>query len=322
MSYHSTPENRHFGSRFTSVDAEILMSPKWILILQLFPVFLTLISRFLHAPPIDMKLAPKCLFSRVLWYDIEFYSRGVQKKSENQNYPPPLLPRAHVQRVKQLVLSAVIVVTKIARSRVLHICACCNYHEFIIGRYRRKTGFCALGIAEHGSLVLQIVHFFVQHVCRVPAPPIPYHVLTWLNCTCSTSMHVRVAKSWSAYSYIYSSEWSAAILLYNGWRVHGVCAFESCVLRKDLIERITMAWFIILLFFPCIPPMVLEEVNIWKFSYRDPTLIVYCCTRSSMGYAPLMKANNLKQARIALGLNICIWQCSVWSSPLFYCAHT
>ena len=30
--------------------------------------------------------------------------------------------------------------------------------------------------------------------------PHPFHVLTWLDCACSTSMQVRVAKSWSAYS--------------------------------------------------------------------------------------------------------------------------
>ena len=39
-----------------------------------------------------------------------------------------LLPRAHAQRVKQL---SSVVVTKIARSRVLAICACCNYHELV-----------------------------------------------------------------------------------------------------------------------------------------------------------------------------------------------
>ena len=39
---------------------------------------------------------------------------------------------AHVQGVKQSVLSVVVViVTKIARSRVLGICACCNYYELV-----------------------------------------------------------------------------------------------------------------------------------------------------------------------------------------------
>ena len=40
---------------------------------------------------------------------------------------------------------------------------------------------------------------------KLPDRPYPFHVLTWFDCTCSTSMQVRVAKSWSAYSYVYSS---------------------------------------------------------------------------------------------------------------------
>ena len=40
-------------------------------------------------PPMDLKLAPKCLFSGVLQYDIEFYLRGgVQKNLKIKNYPP------------------------------------------------------------------------------------------------------------------------------------------------------------------------------------------------------------------------------------------
>ena len=39
-------------------------------------------------PPMDMKLAPKCLFSRVLCNDIEYYFKGAyRKKSENQYLP-------------------------------------------------------------------------------------------------------------------------------------------------------------------------------------------------------------------------------------------
>ena len=54
------------------------------------------------------------------------------------------------------------------------------------GRYRRKTGFCVLRTAEHGSLALQIVHFpfSMPVVYRLH----PLHVLTWLDCACSTSM--------------------------------------------------------------------------------------------------------------------------------------
>ena len=39
------------------------------------------------------------------------------------------LPHTHSQVVKQLVLS--VVVTKIARSLVLAICGCCNYHQWV-----------------------------------------------------------------------------------------------------------------------------------------------------------------------------------------------
>ena len=49
------------------------------------------------------------------------------------------------------------VATKIARSPVLGICTCCNYHKLV--DISGKTCFCALGIAEHGSLALQIMHF-------------------------------------------------------------------------------------------------------------------------------------------------------------------
>ena len=49
------------------------------------------------------------------------------------------------------------IVMRIARSQVLGISACCNYHKLV--DVSKKTGFCALRIAEHGSLVLQIVHF-------------------------------------------------------------------------------------------------------------------------------------------------------------------
>ena len=72
---------------------------------------------------------------------------------------------------------------EITRSWVLGICVCCNCHKLVdIGK---KTGFCGLRIAEHGSLALQIVYFpfsmpvvYWLHLLHV--------VLTWLNCTCST----------------------------------------------------------------------------------------------------------------------------------------
>ena len=62
---------------------------------------------------------------------------------EHINYP-----RAHAQGVKQSVLS-VIVITKIARSRVLGICACCNYHELVdIGKKLASVGFELLNMAH------------------------------------------------------------------------------------------------------------------------------------------------------------------------------
>ena len=36
-----------------------------------------------------------------------------------------------MQGVKQSILSVVVIVTKIARSGVLSICSCCNYHELV-----------------------------------------------------------------------------------------------------------------------------------------------------------------------------------------------
>ena len=48
-------------------------------------------------------------------------------------YETCLLPRAHAQGVKQSVCTSVVLVivvgTKIARSRVLGICACCRYNQ-------------------------------------------------------------------------------------------------------------------------------------------------------------------------------------------------
>ena len=50
------------------------------------------------------------------------------------NHQLHLLPRTHAQGIKQSVLSVIclsVIVTKITRSRVLHIYACCNYHELV-----------------------------------------------------------------------------------------------------------------------------------------------------------------------------------------------
>ena len=59
-----------------------------------------------------------------------------------------LLPRVHVQGVKQSVLS-VVVVMKIARSQVLGICACCNYHGLVdIGEKLVSVCFKLLNMAH------------------------------------------------------------------------------------------------------------------------------------------------------------------------------
>ena len=64
----------------------------------------------------------------------------------------------HAQGVKQSVLSVVcrlsvivtkIAVTKIARSRVLRICVCCNYHELVdIGEKLASVRFELLNMAH------------------------------------------------------------------------------------------------------------------------------------------------------------------------------
>ena len=54
------------------------------------------------------------------------------------------LPRAHAQGVKQSVCPSVVVVvgTKIARSRVLGVCACCKHNQSVdIGEKLVCTGF-------------------------------------------------------------------------------------------------------------------------------------------------------------------------------------
>ena len=56
-----------------------------------------------------------------------------------------LLPRTHAQGVKQSVCPSVVVVvvgTKIARSRVLGVCACCKHNQSVdIGEKLVCTGF-------------------------------------------------------------------------------------------------------------------------------------------------------------------------------------
>ena len=66
-----------------------------------------------------------------------------------------LLPRAHAQGVKQSVCPSVVVVvvvvvgTKIARSRVLGICACCKHNQSVDVREKLACSY-ALRIAQKG----------------------------------------------------------------------------------------------------------------------------------------------------------------------------
>ena len=83
-----------------------------------------------------------------------------------------LLPRAHAQGVKQSVCPSVVVVvgTKIARSRVLGVSACCKHNQSIdIGEKLVYTAFELLKTAL--ILVLQIVHsLFNMPVVYQPHP--------------------------------------------------------------------------------------------------------------------------------------------------------
>ena len=83
------------------------------------------------------------------------------------------LPHTHVQGVKQSVYPSVVVVvivvvsTKITRSRVLGICACCKHNQSVdIGEKLVCTHF-----AQKGLLVLRIVHYlFSMPVVYRPHP--------------------------------------------------------------------------------------------------------------------------------------------------------
>ena len=72
-----------------------------------------------------------------------------------------LLPRAHAQGVKHVVVVVVVVVgTKIARSRVLGICAYCKHNQSVdiqSDSVKNRASNCSKGLSL--GLVLQIVHF-------------------------------------------------------------------------------------------------------------------------------------------------------------------
>ena len=101
-----------------------------------------------------------------------------------------------------------------------------------------------LQIAEYGSLALQIVHFpfSMPVVYRLH----PLHVLMWLDCACSATMQVRVAKSWSAYIQLQLRvECFNASLATLQWlkSARGVCSSLSCKCLSrinDYIEPIAI----------------------------------------------------------------------------------
>ena len=132
-----------------------------------------------------------------------------------------LLPRAHAQGVKQSVLS-VVVVTKIARSWVLGICACCNYHELEIST---KNWF--LCTSNYWTRLTSATNraFSVQHACGLPTTPTALHMpcadmtrLRMLDLNEGESHQDQVMKCIQLQCFTTS---------YNSWRAHRVCALES-----------------------------------------------------------------------------------------------
>ena len=116
-----------------------------------------------------------------IYFDQNYYVAILQR-------PPQilfvnLLPRAHAQGVKQSVCPSVVVVivvvgTKIARSRVLGICASCKDNQSVdIGEKLACTHFKLL--KKVSLLVLQIVHsLFSMTVVYRPHPSFQYAVVT------------------------------------------------------------------------------------------------------------------------------------------------
>ena len=101
-----------------------------------------------------------------------------------------VVTRMHAQGVKQSV--RLVVGTKIARSRVLGICACCK-HSKSVDTYE-KLVYVRFKFAGHGSLVLQIVHFPFTMPVVYRLHPLRWHVHVLMR-ACLTSMQVRVTKS-------------------------------------------------------------------------------------------------------------------------------
>ena len=72
-----------------------------------------------------------------------------------------------------------VIITKIARSRVLRIYVCCNYHE-LVGIGKKNWLLCASNWRIWLTSATNRA-FFVQHACGLPTAPTPCAYLTRLR---------------------------------------------------------------------------------------------------------------------------------------------
>ena len=124
----------------------------------------------------------------------------------------------------------------------------CNYHK--LADISKKTGFCALRVAEYGSLVLQIVHFpFSMHVFYQLHP---LHVLTLIQlrmfdldagkgCQIMKCIQVYLCMSWSASMLYY------ATITMTEERKGYICALKSSSLNNPSGWEVVMVFQIIIL---------------------------------------------------------------------------
>ena len=111
--------------------------------------------------------------------------------------------------------SVVVVLTKIARSRVLGACACCKHKQSIdIGG---KTGLYALRIFSKRLTSAINSAFSVQHACGL--------LTTSTFCIIATA-HAQ-ARCWKGSSLHETATCIYASDSYSGYRVHGVYALRS-----------------------------------------------------------------------------------------------
>ena len=147
---------------------------------------------------------------------------------------PPTCTRGKV--ISCICLSIVIVITKIARSQALYICACCNYHKLVDTgeKWFLYASNCWTWLTSATNRA-----FSIQHACGLPAALTPCADVTQL---CMLDLDAgkgrQVFKCMCAAQLQYSSgsECSASVLAtlhYNGWRVCRVCALESSSLHVE-----------------------------------------------------------------------------------------